>query len=108
MGSGSDIILWSPVIENAYLKIDRAEYFKNLLATTSMHEKTKMVKGMKLMGMTTRNEYTVVNCKFSKRKSRLYAMEISNLKGCNYVQYNARDLYAPVLKPLPSGDFWRR
>ncbi len=111
--------------ENAYLKINRAEYFKNLLATSSMHEKARTIstspgethstkvkglpnsidpdkppksykdamsredsaewaveynkefmglkqrnvfevvrieKGMKLMGMTTRNEYKVVNC----------------------------------------------
>jgi hypothetical protein len=43
MGSGSDIILRSPMNETAHLKIDRAEYFKNLLATTSMHEKSRMV-----------------------------------------------------------------
>ncbi len=43
MGSGSDIIFRSPVNENAYLKIDLADYFKNLLATTSMHEKARMV-----------------------------------------------------------------
>jgi hypothetical protein len=49
---------------------------------------------MKLMGMTTRNEYKVVNGEFSKRKSRLCAM--GNQQG---VQYNARDLHAPVLKP---------
>ena len=159
MGSGSDIILRSPVNENAYLRIDRAEYFNNLLATTSMHEKARMVssspdemqttkvkglpnsinpdkppksykeamsredsaewaeaynkeymglkqrnvfevvrieKGMKLMGMTTRNEYKVVNGEFSKRKSRLCAMGNQQLEG---LQYNARDLYAPVLKP---------
>ena len=159
VGSGSDIILRSPVDENAYLKIDRSEYFKNLLATTSMHEKARMIsaspcetpttkvkglpnsinpdkppksykdamsredsaewaeaynkeymglkqrnvfevvrieKGMKLMGMTTRNEYKVVNGEFSKRKSRLCAMGNQQLEG---VQYNARDLYAPVLKP---------
>jgi hypothetical protein len=43
MGSGSYIILRSPVNENAYLRIDRADYFKNLLATTSMHETARMV-----------------------------------------------------------------
>ena len=43
MGSGSDIILRSPVNENAYFRIDHAEYFKNLLATTSMHEMARMV-----------------------------------------------------------------
>ncbi len=43
MGSGSDIILRSPVNENAYLTIDRAEYFKYLLVTTSMHEKARMI-----------------------------------------------------------------
>ena len=159
VGSGSDIILRSPVDENAYLKIDRSEYFKNLLATTSMHEKARMIsaspcetpatkvkglpnsinpdkppksykdamsredsaewaeaynkeymglkqrnvfevvrieKGMKLMGMTTRNEYKVVNGEFSKRKSRLCAMGNQQLEG---VQYNARDLYAPIMKP---------
>jgi hypothetical protein len=151
MGSVSDIILLSPVNENAYLRIDRAEYFKNLLATTSMHEKARMVssspdempttrvkglpnsinpdkppksykeamsredsaewaeaynkeymglkqrnvfevvrieKGMKLMGMTTRNEYKVVNGEFSKRKSRLCAMGNQQLEG---LQYNARE-----------------
>ncbi len=48
------------------------------------------------MGMTTRNEYKVVNGEFSKRKSRLCAMGHQQLEG---LQYNARDLYAPVLKP---------
>jgi hypothetical protein len=164
MGSGSDIILRSLVNENAYLKIDSAEYFKNFLATTSMHKKARMVsssldelpttkvkglpnsinpdkppksyreamsredsaewaeaymglkqrnhvfevvrikKGMKLMGMTARNEYKVVNGEFSKRKSRLCAMENQQLDG---LQYNARGLYAPVLNK-PSGDFWRQ
>ncbi len=53
-------------------------------------------KGMKLMGMTTRNEYTVVNGELSKRKSRLCAMGNQQLEG---LQYNTLDLYAPVLKP---------
>ena len=38
----SDMILWSPVNENAYLNINCKEYFKNLLATTSMHAKARM------------------------------------------------------------------
>jgi hypothetical protein len=37
MGLGCEIILRSPVNENAYLKKDSAEYFKNLLATILMH-----------------------------------------------------------------------
>ncbi len=53
-------------------------------------------KGMKLMGVTTRNEYKVVNSEFSKRKSRLCAVGNQQLEG---LQYNTRDLYAPVLKP---------
>ncbi len=53
-------------------------------------------KGMKLMGMTTRNECKVVNNEFSKRKSRLCAIGKQQLEG---LQYNTRDLYAPVLKP---------
>jgi hypothetical protein len=43
MESGSDIILRSQVNKNAYLKIDHAEFFKNLLAIISMHEKARMV-----------------------------------------------------------------
>ena len=42
MGSGTDIVLRSPVDPNAYLKIDCDEYFKNLLLTTTMHEKAWM------------------------------------------------------------------
>jgi hypothetical protein len=53
-------------------------------------------KGMKLMGMTRHNKYKVVNSVFSKSKYRLCAMENQQLEG---LQYNARDLYAPVLKP---------
>ncbi len=59
-------------------------------------EVVRIEKGVKLMGMTTRNEYKVVNGEFSKRKSRLCPMGNLQLKG---LQYNARDLYAPVLKP---------
>ena len=43
-------------------------------------------KGMKLMGMTTRNNYKVVNGEFSKQKSRLCAMGNQQLEG---VKYNA-------------------
>jgi hypothetical protein len=159
MGSGTDMVLWSPVDENAYLKIDRDQYFKNLLSTTTMLEKARMAsgplcaapdskmkglpdyidptkppksykdamsrpdaaewaeaydkeymgikqrgvfevvrieKGMKLMGMTTRNEYKVVNGEFQKRKCRLCAMGNQQVEGS---QFDARDLYAPVLKP---------
>ena len=39
MGSGTDMVLQSPVDENAYLKIDLDQYFKNLLSTTTMREK---------------------------------------------------------------------
>jgi hypothetical protein len=59
-------------------------------------EVVQIEKGVKLMGMTTRNEYKVVNSKFSKRKSRLCAMGNQQLEG---LQYNVQDLYAPVLKP---------
>jgi hypothetical protein len=41
----------------------------------------RIEKGMKLMGMTTRNEYKVVNSEFSKRKSRLCAMGNQQLEG---------------------------
>ncbi len=40
--------------------------------------------GMMLMGMTTRNEYKVVNCEFTKRKSRLCAMGNQQLEGLQY------------------------
>jgi hypothetical protein len=51
------------------------------------------------MGMTTRSEYKVVNCKFSKHKCRLCAMGNQQLEVLQYIVYNARDLYALVLKP---------
>ncbi len=53
---------------------------------------------MKLMGMTTNNEYKVVNCEFSKHKSRLCSMGNQQLEGLHW-QYNARDVYAQILKP---------
>ncbi len=53
-------------------------------------------KGVKLMGMTTRNKYKVVNSELSKRKSRLCSKVNQQVKR---LQYKARDLYAPVLKP---------
>ncbi len=61
MGSGSGIILQSPVDENAYLKIDRAEYFKNLLATTSMHEKARMASTSARMASTSLDEMPELN-----------------------------------------------
>ncbi len=76
------------------------------LTQRNVFEVVWIEKGMKLMGMTKRNEYKVVNCEFSKCKSRLYSMGNQHLEG---LQYNAQDLYAPVLKPAhsaPSGDFW--
>jgi hypothetical protein len=54
MGSGSDIILWSLVNENAYLKINSAEYFKNLKATALMHEKARMVSSSQDEMQTTK------------------------------------------------------
>ncbi len=56
----------------------------------------RIEKRMKLMSMTTHIEYNVVNGDFLKRKSRLCAMGNQQLEG---LQYNAQDLYAPVLKP---------
>ena len=61
-----------------------------------MFEVVRIEKGMKLMGMTTRNEYKVVNGEFQKRKCRLCAMGNQQVEGS---QFDARDLYAPVLKP---------
>ena len=43
MGSDRHLILQSPSDPNAYLKVDQETFFKNLLATTSVHEKALMV-----------------------------------------------------------------
>ena len=43
MGSDKILILKSNVEENAFLRIGREDYFKNLLATTNCHEKARMV-----------------------------------------------------------------
>ena len=43
MGSDHHLILQSPSDPNAYLKVDQEMFFKNLLATTSVHEKAMMV-----------------------------------------------------------------
>ncbi len=51
MGSGSDIILLSPVNENAYLKIYHAKYLRNLLA---MHKKARMVSSSPDEMLTTK------------------------------------------------------
>jgi hypothetical protein len=45
MGSGRQLILQSPTDSNAYLKIDQETFFKNLLATTTVHEKAMLVVG---------------------------------------------------------------
>ncbi len=45
---------------------------------------------MKLMGMTTRNEYKVVNGEFSKRKSRLCSMGNQQLEGI----WKDKDIFA--------------
>jgi hypothetical protein len=66
------------------------------LKPRNVFDLVRIEKGMKLMGTTTRNEYKVVNGEFSKHKSRLCAMENQQLQG---LQYNARDLHAPVLTP---------
>ena len=36
------MVLRSPVDENAFFKIDRDDYFKNLLSTTTMRKKARM------------------------------------------------------------------
>jgi hypothetical protein len=41
MGSDKILILQSNVEENAFLRIGREDYFKNLLATTNCHEKAR-------------------------------------------------------------------
>jgi hypothetical protein len=43
MGSDKILILKSNVEENAFLRIGREDYFKNLLATTNCNEKARMV-----------------------------------------------------------------
>ena len=43
MGSDKILILKLNVEENAFLRIGREDYFKNLLATTNCHEKAQMV-----------------------------------------------------------------
>ena len=45
IGSDRHLILQSPSDPNAYLKIDQETFFKNLLATTTVHEKAMMVVG---------------------------------------------------------------
>jgi hypothetical protein len=84
--SREDSAEWAEAYNKEYMGLKQRNVF----------EVVRIEKGMKLMGMTTRNEYKVVNGEFSKRKSRLCAMGNQQLEG---LQYNARDLYAPVLKP---------
>jgi hypothetical protein len=92
--SREDSAEWAEAYNKEYMSLKQRSVF----------EVVRIEKGMKLMGMTTRNEYKVVNGEFCKRKSRLCAVGNQQLEG---LQYNARDLYAPVLKQ-PSGDFWRQ
>ena len=43
MGSDRHLILQSPSDPNAYLKVDQETFFRNLLATTAVHDKAMMV-----------------------------------------------------------------
>ena len=43
MGSDQNLVLRSPTEDNTFLKIDRETYFQNLLATTNLHQKERMV-----------------------------------------------------------------
>ena len=45
MGSDRHLILQSPSDPNAYLKVDQEMCYKNILATTTVHEKAMMVVG---------------------------------------------------------------
>ncbi len=54
------------------------------LKQRNVFEVVLIEKGVKLMGRTTRNEYKVVNCEFSKCKSRLYMMGNQQLEGLQY------------------------
>jgi hypothetical protein len=82
--SSEDSAEWAEAYNKEYMGLKQRNVF----------EVVQIEKGVKLMGMTTRNEYKVVNGEFSKRKSRLCSMGNQQLEG---LQYNARDLYA--LKP---------
>ena len=76
--SREDSAEWAEAYNKEYMGLKQRNVF----------EVVRIEKGMKLMGMTTRNEYKVVNGEFSKRKSRLCAMGNQQLEG---LQYNARE-----------------
>ena len=74
-----DAAEWAEAYDKEYMGIKQRRVF----------EVVRIEKGMKLMGMTTRNEYKVVNGEFQKRKCRLCAMGNQQVEGS---QFDARDL----------------
>jgi hypothetical protein len=54
MGSERHLILQSPHDPNTYIKIDQETFFKNLLTTTTEHEKARLAVGSLNRGNQTR------------------------------------------------------